>query len=381
MKLLIVSHTPHYLDNGIIKGWGATLREIDHLATLFDEVVHVAPLHPKPAPHSALPYLSKNVRHVAVPPAGGEKVIAKIGILWHTLTYLRTLLTEMRTCDVVHVRCPANISMLAIVCLVFLKHPHKRWIKYAGNWKPAGKESLSYSFQRWWLRRNLPRSVVTVNGRWDDSPAHVHAFRNPCLTDLELIDGDKAARSKSLTAPIRFVFVGRVDSPKGVVHALEVIAQLIGQGYAARIDIIGDGPDRTRCERATKAYGIHKYTHFHGWKLRSEVNQYYQDAHFILLPSSSSEGWPKVLSEAMAFGVVPLASNVSSIPQFLKEFGTGHCFVSNDVKGYVEAVKTYLENPDCWKRESMRSVMAANLFSYSSYIRDVRKLLALEQAK
>jgi hypothetical protein len=43
MRLLIISHTPHYHRDGEIVGWGATVREIDHLAALFESVVHIAP--------------------------------------------------------------------------------------------------------------------------------------------------------------------------------------------------------------------------------------------------------------------------------------------------------------------------------------------------
>ena len=45
MKLLIISHTPHYLKEGQVVGWGSTVMEIDQLAKLFTEVTHLAPLH------------------------------------------------------------------------------------------------------------------------------------------------------------------------------------------------------------------------------------------------------------------------------------------------------------------------------------------------
>jgi hypothetical protein len=62
MKLLIVSHTPHYLENGAVKGWGPTIREIDYLAQCFDQVTHVAPLYHTPAPLSAIAYQSSRVK-------------------------------------------------------------------------------------------------------------------------------------------------------------------------------------------------------------------------------------------------------------------------------------------------------------------------------
>ena len=57
------------------------MREIDHLAQLFDPVVHVAPLHAEHAPESALAYESPRVRLRAVRPAGGEQWRDKLTVL------------------------------------------------------------------------------------------------------------------------------------------------------------------------------------------------------------------------------------------------------------------------------------------------------------
>ncbi len=52
--LAIVSHTPHHRTADGLVGWGPTVTELDHLATRFDRVTHVAPVHDGPAPASAL---------------------------------------------------------------------------------------------------------------------------------------------------------------------------------------------------------------------------------------------------------------------------------------------------------------------------------------
>ena len=67
MKLSLISHTPHWLVGDTIVGLGSTLREIDYLATLFESVDHVAPLHRGTAPADARPYRTNNVRPVRYP--------------------------------------------------------------------------------------------------------------------------------------------------------------------------------------------------------------------------------------------------------------------------------------------------------------------------
>ena len=61
MRLLIVSHTPHYRRDGRIVGWGPTVRELDYLAEMFAEIVHVAPVYDEPPPDSALSYASVGI--------------------------------------------------------------------------------------------------------------------------------------------------------------------------------------------------------------------------------------------------------------------------------------------------------------------------------
>ena len=44
LKLLVISHTPHYTDqDGRVVGWGPTLRELNYLTDLFEHVYHIAP--------------------------------------------------------------------------------------------------------------------------------------------------------------------------------------------------------------------------------------------------------------------------------------------------------------------------------------------------
>lgn len=376
-RLVIISHTEHYTREGQIVGWGPTIREIDYLSSLFDTVAHIAPLHTEPAPESAISYSSNRVELRSIPVAGGISLVDKLQIVRVIPVYLEAIVQELANADVVHVRCPANVSLIALLTLALLKKPQKRWIKYAGNWQPQGKEALSYTLQRWWLRHDLSRAKVTVNGRWNGQPSHVHSFFNPCLTDDELEDGRIAAETKRLESPLKLLFVGRLDSAKGVGRVLEIARRLRSAGCIASIDLIGDGPERPAFEEFCRKHGLEQDVRFHGWKPREELANIYGRAHILLIPSISSEGWPKVISEAMAYGVVPLASNISSIPQYLTQFETGRTFPPLDVEAFVGAALWYTEHPQHWKQESENCVRAARFFTYRHYLAAVQELLDL----
>ena len=419
MRLLIISHTPHHGREGKPVGWGATVREIDELATLFRSVTHIAPLYPGAAPASAMAYRAPNVRLRAVPPAGGVRFRDKCVIALRCPEYLRAILQERRQADVIHVRAPANISLLALLLLAFLRQPRLRWAKYAGDWSggeispnpsriellncssrreeaptlphdfqmepphigcykvPAETEPWSYRFQRWWLARGLHRGLVTVNGRWPAQPAHVYSFLNPCLKADELREGDAASRRKRLCQPVQLLFVGRLDIAKGAGICLEILAQLVRIGIAAHLDLIGDGVERWQLERQVRDLHVAASVKFYGSLPRPVLGAFYSQAHFILLPSACSEGWPKVLSEAMAYGVVPIAHGISSIPQILRDYSAGQAIFSLEPRRFTDAIESYLRAPLQWQQHSRNAVKAAPAFSYDNYLLAVRQLLKL----
>jgi phosphatidylinositol alpha-1,6-mannosyltransferase len=379
-KIVVISDTPHYRRAGRIVGWGPTVRELDHLSMLFDELVHVAPVSDETAPASALPYASARIRMRPLRPSGGERLVDKFGILNCAPEYLGIALSEMKDAEVVHLRCPASVSMLVAFVLPFLRRPVKRWIKYAGNWNPRGEEPVSYELQRRWLMKPWHRAVVTVNGNWPEQPAHVHAFLNPCLTDQELAAGQTAASAKQFDYPVRMLFVGRLEEAKGVQCALDVLTRLSRLGFAVQLELVGDGPARPELERLARERGVSELLTFAGWVPHGALAPHYAKAHLMLFPSRS-EGWPKVLSEAMAFGVVPVASRVSSIPEYLVRFDIGTVADPDDIEGFVDGVRGYLNAPDRWRHESPMASAAAAEFTYDRYLGSVRTLLALNSAE
>jgi glycosyltransferase involved in cell wall biosynthesis len=371
MKLLIVSHTPHYRQDAAITGWGPTVREIDYLAQVFHEIVHIAPLHPGPVPSNVLAYTSERVRLRLVEPAGGNTLREKIGILGVAPHYAMTIMQEMRTADLVHLRCPAAISLVALCIISLFPQPGWRWVKYAGNWRPSTPEPWSYAFQRWWLKKGLHRGIVTINGRWPDQPEHIYSFLNPSLSEAETREGRKAGERKELNLPCNFLFVGRVEAAKGVGRLLQVAEGLKKRDLPFILNLVGDGPERPAFARWCREHGIDSQVNFRGWLPRPALGDFYARAHFLLFPTSASEGWPKVLSEAMAYGAVPLAGAVSSIPQILAETGAGAALPPFDIDAFANEVLSYVAHPDRWKVASRAGMAAAPKFTYKHYLNEL----------
>ena len=212
-----------------------------------------------------------------------------------------------------------------------------------------------------------------MNGQWPHQPEHIVSFNNPSLTTQEFQQAKRIAAEKNLTFPIRLLFVGRLDSSKGVDRLLKIALMLKQSGLDFTLSLVGDGPDREAYEDFVTEQGLNEFVKFIGWQPITEVQKYYQSTHLFVFPSSS-EGWPKVLSEAMANGVVPIASAISCIPQTLEKFGSGRTVDQNDLAGFTKAIQFYIKNSDIWKVESLKAAEAGRDYTYDAYLNAVRSL-------
>ena len=367
MHLLVIGHTAHYRREGQVVGWGPTVREIDWLARVFDRVTHLACFHSGPAPQSALPYAAADkVRLVLVPPAGGFTLGHKARAILNGGRYSRAIIQALSDADVVQVRCPGILGMYGMILVSLLSHSQK-WAKYAGNWVETGRIPASFRLQRWWLRAGMLGGPVTINGRWPQQREHLYTFDNPSLTLDAVRQATVRANAKKLEEPIRFVFAGRADRAKGLGVALEIVRQLLEHYPHLSLDVLGDSPERADYEEWCRQEGLSSAVLFHGWVPHERACDFYARSHFMLLPSET-EGWPKVLSEAMAYGVVPISSQVSAIPQVLAEAGTGVALPARDIDGYVQAIRAIIDQPSTWREMVKAGLAVAPRFTFERYL-------------
>jgi len=121
---------------------------------------------------------------------------------------------------------------------------------------------------------------------------------------------------------LRLIYLGRLDDVSKAVMMLPRIArQLSTAGINFHLDIIGDGPDRGRMEKAFAQAHLSTQVTFHGTMRREEALPFLQRAHIFLLPSRY-EGVPWALLETMACGCVPVASRIAGTTDYIVDHGT-----------------------------------------------------------
>ena len=367
MRLAIISHTEHYKTNdGTIVGWGPTVNEINHLLEVFDTIYHIAMLHDKEAPPSVLPYISDKIIFVPIPVVGGDTILSKLDIVIKAPQIIRAVSKTLNQVDYFQLRTPTGIGVFLIPYLTFFVKK-KGWFKYAGNWNQK-HPPLGYRLQRWMLKHQTRK--VTINGTWKDQPKHCITFENPCLTIEDIEIGQQVIRYKTITEKLSFCFVGRLEHDKGVARIIEAFKALSteDQSKINKVHLVGNGNALKFFKALAEDSGINII--FHGFLSRTEVFEIYKLSHVFLLPTTASEGFPKVIAEAMNFGCIPIVSNISAIGQYIVHDKNGFLLDLVTSKNVVQAIKRVLNLCDSdYKRllDNRKAIVKKFTFSHYNY--------------
>lgn len=364
MKLAIISHTEHYkLDDGTLVGWSPTVNEINHLLEVFDEIYHLAMLHDKSAPPSVMQYTSNRIKFIPIPAVGGKTILSKFNIVFNAPKSLRIITKTLKKVDVFQLRTPTGIGVYLIPYLSFFVK-HKGWFKYAGNWNQQ-RPPFGYALQRYFLKNQ--KRVVTINGSWKNQQQHLLTFENPCLTKEDITLGEQIVKEKYLDGKVKFCFVGRLEKEKGVEFIIKAFSRL-PDSFKAKVDcvtLVGDGKEIEYFKTIANESGVDFI--FKGFLGRKEVFKIYKASHIFLLPSMASEGFPKVIAEAVNFGCIPIVSNVSSIGQYIDD-DKGFIINSLTIDNLVVRLKKVINLSDSdYRKLSQSNSTFVYKFSFENY--------------
>jgi glycosyltransferase involved in cell wall biosynthesis len=272
------------------------------------------------------------------------------------------------------VRCPGNIGLLGVIFSPFFSK--YRIAKYAGQWIGYPGEALSVKFQRWLLKSKWWNAPVTVYGNWPNQPKHVIPFFTSILTD-DLIEQSKiSSQDKKLHDPLRILFVGRLSKSKNVDTLIKSINLLSSQGMEVDCKIIGQGDQLDSLIRQASELKLTSVIKFLGGLEFEKVIDYYKWADILILVSET-EGWPKAITEAMAFGVVCIGSNRGLVPQILGE-GRGIVIEPGDYSQLTNEISKLSVDVEAYKSISRLSAEWSQKYSISSLKRELQELLMRE---
>jgi glycosyltransferase involved in cell wall biosynthesis len=135
-----------------------------------------------------------------------------------------------------------------------------------------------------------------------------------CASFVRLRHAAPQARTR-----LKLLHLGRLVRVKGIFEMVQALAAARRMGVAASLVIAGDGPDLPALKSLVAELHLESEVTFAGPAFGSRKLGLLGEADVLLLPTYHREGLPYALLEAMAAGLVPVATRVGAIPDVAAE--------------------------------------------------------------
>ena len=184
----------------------------------------------------------------------------------------------------------------------------------------------------------------------------------PVATHLFTPGGSRHAR--------RLLFVGRLNTQKGIALLLEAVAAM---RQPAELDVIGDGPDRSALLQQAQALGIAARVHWHGALPQPRLLDFYRAATALVVPSRE-EGFGLVAVEAQLCETPVVAFASGGLPDTIEQGVTGWLVPPDDAPALALTLDTVVSSVDRHQigRAGRQSALAR--FAPESVARRYRRL-------
>ncbi|QTD37573.1 glycosyltransferase [Polaribacter batillariae] len=286
---------------------------------------------------------------------------------------LFVIFKAMLWADHIHLRCPGNVGLLG--CFVQILFPKKpKTVKYAGNWDPKSKQPLTYKLQKWILSNTfLTRNCkVLVYGNWGNQSKNIIPFFTASYLEEDIIE----IPEKDFSSTINFIFVGTFSKGKKPMLSVKTVEYLKKLHYKVRLYMYGNGVEFPSIKEYIENNNLENTIFLHGNQSKETVKKAFQKAHFLIF-ISQSEGWPKVVAEAMFWKCLPISSSVSCVNYMLQN-GTRGDVVDVNINE-IELSKiiiNYLKNEETYKKKVLKAQNWSQKFTLDKFEQEIQKLLS-----
>jgi len=161
-------------------------------------------------------------------------------------------------------------------------------------------------------------------------------------------------RKKPEEETIHLISVCRLVKKKGIDYAVKAIAQLIQKHPQIHFTIVGDGPERSYLQLLIRQLRLQDKVTLYGWGTQEQVVALLARSHIFLLPSRTSadgneEGIANALKEAMAMGLISIATWHAGTPELIDDGVSGFLVPEKHTKELAKKIGYVIEHPEIWE--------------------------------
>jgi N-acetyl-alpha-D-glucosaminyl L-malate synthase BshA len=175
------------------------------------------------------------------------------------------------------------------------------------------------------------------------TPNEIRVIHN--FVNCELYRPDNEKKRAAAFAPNGeklLIHLSNFRPVKRVLDCIRIFAEVRNE-VPARLLMVGDGPDRGGAEHLARQLKVDRHISFLG--KQDHVERLIPLAHVLLMPSDL-ESFGLVALEAMACGVVPVATNVGGVPELITNGEDGFLENVGDVRAQAARVVSLLRDDD-----------------------------------
>lgn len=250
--------------------------------------------------------------------------------------------------DVVHVHEP---EVPAVALAASMRAGRKGEPPVVGTFHAWSDRDRAYRAVSPAARRVAVRLAIRVAVSPAAQRYHADALRLP-LGDFRVVpngvDVDQFADAEPLPEladaerPL-LLFVGRLERRKGLEILIRAFLRLRAFRPEVRLCVIGDGPERSRCESLLPA-SVRPDVLFVGAVREADKARYFRSADVFVAPNLGGESFGIVLLEAMSAGLPVVASDIPGFRTVVRDGREGRLVEPGDGFGLADALGTLLDD-------------------------------------
>ena len=364
-KLVVFSHKVCWPSASSPSGYatdGGFPIQMRALSEIFEETALVVPCSSGASSAGELPLAGRNLSVAPLTVPGGRGLLRKAALpLWLAVN-CPVIIRQMRQADAAHTPIPGDVGTIGMLLAFFLRKP--LFVRHCGNW--FVQETVAERFWKWFMERyaggrklmlatggaNAPPSSRNSAIRWIFSTTLSEEELRTCMADRDKLVGEGP----------RLVITCRQDKQKGTGVVIESLPSIIRDFPHTALDVIGDGDDLDEFKSLADRLCVSDRVTFHGRVDHAAVTALLRKAHLFCYPTRASEGFPKVVLEALACGLPVITTRVSVLPQLISD-RCGILIEEPSPDEVARSVREIFSRPDKYLVMSEQAVATAREYS------------------
>ena len=368
MNLAVVSHKICWPCEASPSGYstdGGFPLHMEAISELFGKTTLVIPSENSSSSNGASPLKGNNLGVVPLSVPAGAGLRRKLDIPLWMLRNGKIIWREVKKADAVHAPIPGDVGTIGMFFALLMRKP--LFVRHCGNW--FVQRTVAEKFWKWSMEFfGGGRNVMFATGGSSERPSK----RNPNLKWIfsSSLRRDQIAGRQFLTLPadgkIKLAIVCRQEPRKGTDIVIDSLREILQAFPNASLDVIGDGSLLPKLKQQVQDLNLTDKVTFHGKLEHAKVISVLKQNHIFCYPTSASEGFPKVVLEALASGMPVVTTKVSVLPDLIAS-GCGILLDSVSPAELSKAVIDICSDSNRYEQMSSKAIETAQKYSLEDW--------------